>query len=80
MPLVSCFFYGMESLSGINLYGQVMTLMFRFVWSSNQFIVFVEFLLRNNFQFLIYIVPSNSKVLKTSRLEGIPLSNFKRLI
>ena len=41
------------------------------IWSSNDFPVFLEtFFSTVNFQFPIYIIPSNSKVLKSSRPKG----------
>ena len=82
IPLVSCFFFyghSMENLSAINLYGQLMTLMFFFVWSNNYFNVFLNFFSTKNFQFVVYIVQSNSKILKTSRPKGyarLQLSEF----
>ena len=73
MSLVFWFlFYGhsMEILSGINLYGQLMTLML-FCMVIQWFSCFAwNFLSTNNFQFLIYIVPNNSKILKTSIPKG----------
>ena len=72
MSLVSCFFfYGQygksvshKLVSPVNdfnviLYGHSMIFMF-----------FLKFFSTNDFQFLIYIVPSNSKVLNTSRPKG----------
>ena len=70
IPLVSCFLYGhsMESLSAINLYGQLMTLMFFFYGQTTIVIFFLKLFFRQkNFQFVIHIVLSNSKVLKTSK-------------
>ena len=69
MPLVSCFFFcvlSMESLSAINLYGQLMLFCMVIQWFS----CFSWFFLDNNFQFLIDIVSSTAKVLKTLRLKG----------
>ena len=43
----------MESMSALNFYGQLMTLLF-FVWSTNGFLVFLEFFFRqrtSNFLF-----------------------------
>ena len=67
-PVVSGFFFyshSMESLSAINLYGQLMTLMV-FVRSTNDFYVFPEIFFDKGVNFL-YIVSNNSNVLKTSR-------------
>ena len=44
-----------------------MTLMFFFVWTSNDFHAFAEFFFRQNCQLLLYIVPSAPNVLRTSR-------------
>ena len=84
IKLVSCFFfYGhtIENLSAINLYGQLLTLML-FCMVIQWFSCFSwnPFFWTNNFQFLIYIVPSNSKVLKLSRPKekaSQQLSEFK---
>ena len=75
------FFYvhSMESLSAINLYGQLMTLMlFCMVIQSFSCFSWI-FFSTNNFQFFVYIVPSDSKVLKTSNPKWKScqqLSNF----
>ena len=81
MPLVSgFFFYGdnMDSLSTINLYGQLMTLMLLLLL-FNGFHVFLEFFCDE--QFLIYIVQSYSKVLKNSKKqEKRPSATFIQIL
>ena len=79
------FFYGhsMKSLSAINLYGQLMTLKFFLYGHTMIFMFFLEVFLTNNFQFGIYIVSSNSMVVKTSRFkrnarQQLPEFSFSR--
>ena len=74
MSLVSCFLYGnsMDSLSAIDLYGQLSTLLF-FVLNRHPMIFmffFGIFIPANNFQFLNHMFSTNLKVLKSSLPKG----------
>ena len=76
--------HSMESLSAINLYGQLMTSMsfcMAIQWFSCSSLKNFP---TNNFHFFTDIVPRNPKILKSSRLKGNPRQqlsefNFPRL-